>query len=412
MKSILTLIFASLMTLASFGQDIIEITFDSFDEDPLYTPADTTISRRTGETIITPANWLVKLEHDTYRFSFNFYGEDLVGTYSFTEGDFLEDYTYGYDKQTTPYATRIDFESCEFTITETRPSATITRYILEANIVDTNDKHYLVKATHDILTATEVVEAEIPDAQITPTEYGFVLTAKDTDEDLDIQLAIEWNFGITGSFTSKLVNQELTAITHNGTTFDPQELEMTITFAENLSTGKPGYIIPSLQFLSPDVVAYNLHLEAPIIATDTVEITCFNLAWDESQKSESAIMFEASNGTYAVFGMLSAESIKAGEYIGEKASLELTEIATGASITPLTSTLTVAGNKLKGFTVEAEVLGNDHKVYNLDLSLQNETPSNVDNVEVKKETQKMIVNGQLIIMKDGAKYNSMGQMIK
>jgi hypothetical protein len=401
-----------MMTLASFGQDVIEITFDSFDEDPLYTPADTTISRRTGETIITPANWLVKLEHDTYRFSFNFYGEDLVGTYSFTEGDFLEDYTYGYDKQTTPYATGIDFESCELTITETRPSATITRYHLEANIVDTNDKHYLVKATHDILTATEVVEAEILDAQITPTEYGFVLTAKDTDEDLDIQLAIEWNFGITGSFTSKLVNQELTAITHNDTTFNPQELEMTITFAENLSTGKPGYIIPSLQFLSPDVVAYNLHLEAPIIATDTVEVTCFNLAWDESQKSESAIMFEASNGTYAVFGMLSAESIKAGEYIGEKASLELTEIATGASITPLTSTLTVAGNKLKGFTVAAEVLGNDHKVYNLDLSFQDETPSNVDNVEVKKEIQKMIVNGQLIIMKDGAKYNSMGQMIK
>jgi hypothetical protein len=412
MKSILTLIFASILALASFGQDVIEITFNSFDEDPLYTPADTTVSRRTGETIITPANWLVKLEHDTYRFSFNFYGEDLVGTYSFTEGDFLEDYTYGYDKQTTPYATGIDFESCELTITETRPSATITRYHLEANIVDTNDKHYLVKATHDILTATEVVEAEILDAQITPTEYGFVLTAKDTDEDLDIQLAIEWNFGITGSFTSKLVNQELTAITHNDTTFNPQELEMTITFAENLSTGKPGYIIPSLQFLSPDVVAYNLHLEAPIIAIDTVEVTCFNLAWDESQKSESAIMFEASNGTYAVFGMLSAASITAGEYIGEKASLELTEIATGASITPLTSTLTVAGNKLKGFTVAAEVLGTDHKVYNLDLSLQNETPSNVDNVEVKKEIQKMIVNGQLIIMKDGAKYNSMGQMIK
>lgn len=412
MKSILTLIFASMMTLASFGQDVIEITFDSFDEDPLYTPADTTISRRTGETIITPANWLVMLEHDTYRFIFNFYGEDLVGTYSFTEGDFLEDYTYGYDKQVTPYAEKIDFASCVMTITETRPSATITRYLLEANIVDTNDKHYLVKATHDILTATEVVEAEILDAQITPTEYGFVLTAKDTDEDLDIQLAIDWDFGITGSFTSKLVNQELTAITHNGATFDPQDLEMTITFAENLSTGKPGYSIPSLQFLSPDVVAYNLHLEAPIIATDTVEVTCFNLAWDESQKSESAIMFEASNGTYAVFGMLSAASIKAGEYIGEKASLELTEIATGASITPLTSTLTVAGNNLKGFTVEAEVLGNDHKVYNLDLSLQDETPSNVDNVEVKKETQKMIVNGQLIIMKDGAKYNSMGQMIK
>ncbi len=412
MKSILTLIFASMMALASFGQDVIEITFNSFDEDPSYTPADTTISRRTGETIITPANWLVKLEHDTYRFSFNFYGEDLVGTYSLGEGNFLEDYTLGYDKQVQPYAERINFQSCVLTITETRPSATITRYLLEANIVDTNDKHYLVTASHDILTATEVVEAAILDAQITPTDYGFMITAKDTDEELDIQLAIDWDFGITGSFTSKLVNEELTAITHNGTTFDPQELEMTITFAENLSTGKPGYIIPSLQFLSPDVVAYNLHLEAPIIATETVEITCFNLAWDESQKSESTIMFEASNGTYTVFGTLGAASIKAGEYNGEKVSLELTETATGASITPLTSTLTVAGNKLKGFTVTAEVLGHDHKVYNLYLSSQDETPSNIDNVEVKKATRKMIVNGQLIIMKDGAKYNSMGQMIK
>lgn len=400
MKSILTLIFASILALASFGQDVIEITFNSFDNEPEYNDG--------------WEDWIINLKNDKYRFVFDFYGsaETFAGIYSTQDGSLDGSFSYGYDLQTTPYATRIDFESCELTITETRPSATITRYLLEANIVDTNDKHYLVTASHDILTATEVVEAAILDAQITPTDYGFMITAKDTDEELDIQLAIDWDFGITGSFTSKLVNEELTAITHNGTTFDPQELEMTITFAENLSTGKPGYIIPSLQFLSPDVVAYNLHLEAPIIATETVEITCFNLAWDESQKSESTIMFEASNGTYTVFGMLGTASIKAGEYNGEKVSLELTETATGASITPLTSTLTVAGNKLKGFTVAAEVLGHDHKVYNLYLSSQDETPSNIDNVEVKKATQKMIVNGQLIIMKDGAKYNSMGQMIK
>ena len=407
MKSILTLIFASILALASFGQDVIEITFDSFYNDPVYTPEET-YTGRNGNTITIGGDWLISMKNDEAQFTFDFFGgtpDAFTGSY--TTDNIDTDFSYGYYK-----GGRINYATCDLTITETRPSATITRYHLEANIVDTNDKHYLVKATHDILTATEVVEAEILDAQITPTEYGFVLTAKDTDEDLDIQLAIEWNFGITGSFTSKLVNQELTAITHNGATFDPQELEMTITFAENLSTGKPGYIIPSLQFLSPDVVAYNLHLEAPIIATDTVEVTCFNLAWDESQKSESAIMFEASNGTYAVFGMLSAESIKAGEYIGEKASLELTEIATGASIIPLTSTLTVAGNILKGFTVAAEVLGNDHKVYNLDLSLQNETPSNVDNVEVKKETQKMIVNGQLIIIKNGVKYNAIGGIVK
>lgn len=95
MKQFFTLICASFFALANYGQDVIEVHFDNFDEDPVYTPADTTVSRRTGHTIITPANWLVKLEHDTYRFSFNFYGEDLAGTYSLSEGNFLEDYTFG-----------------------------------------------------------------------------------------------------------------------------------------------------------------------------------------------------------------------------------------------------------------------------------------------------------------------------
>ena len=412
MKSILTLIFASMMALASFGQDVIEITFDSFDEDPSYTPADTTISRRTGETIITPANWLVKLEHDTYRFSFNFYGEDLVGTYSFTEGDFLEDYTYGYDKQTTPYATGIDFESCELTIIETRPSATITRYVLEADIISTDDVHYLVHATHDILTATETITAEILDAQITPTDYGFILTAVDNEKNLDIQLAINWSFGIEGYFSSKVVDTENTVITHNGESFDPQELTMEIVFAEELTNGKPGYRIPALQFLSPDVVAYDLSIEAPIVVTETVEITCTNLAWDDSQKAESSIMFEASNETYSIFGMLSATAVAKGTYNSEKASVELTNIATSESIGALITTVVVDGNKIKGFTAEVEVLGSDSKLYLIHLSTEEDIPSYLEDVEVLDTPNKIIINGQMIIIKDGAKFNTMGQMIK
>ena len=156
------------MALASFGQDVIEITFDRFDNEPEYNDG--------------WEDWIINLKNDKYRFVFDFYGsaETFAGVYSTQDGSLDGSFSYGYDLQTTPYATRIDFESCELTITETRPSATITRYLLEANIVDTNDKHYLVTASHDILTATEVVEAEILNAQITPTDYGFMITANDT----------------------------------------------------------------------------------------------------------------------------------------------------------------------------------------------------------------------------------------
>ena len=318
MKQFFTLICASFFTLATYGQDVIEIHFDNFDEDPVYTPADTTVSRRTGQTIITPANWLVKLEHDTYRFSFNFYGEDLAGTYSLSEGNFLEDYTFGYDKQVQPYAEKINFQSCVLTLTETRPSATITRYLLEADIVADDDKHYRVTASHDILTATEVVEAEILDAQINPTDYGFVLVAKDETLQLDINLSIKWAYGVAGYFRNYHVDSLNTVINHRGKSFIPSELEMDVVYQEALSSGKMGYSIPVMQFLSPDVVAYNLKIEAPIVFTDTIEITCTNLAWDESQKGEGSIMLEASNADYAIYGVLSAESLKKGVYAGEK----------------------------------------------------------------------------------------------
>jgi hypothetical protein len=300
------------------------------------------------------------------------------------------------------------------TITETHPNVTTTRYVLEADIISTDNVRYLVHATHDVLTATETITAEILDALITPTDYGFIITAVDNEKNLDIQLAINWNwsFGIEGNFSSKIVDTENTVITHNGESFDPQELTMEIVFAEKLTNGKPGYRIPALQFLSPDVVAYDLSIEAPIVVTDTVDITCTNLAWDESQKAESSIMFEASNATYSIFGMLSATAVAKGTYKSDKASVELTNIATSESIGALLTTVVVDGNKLKGFTAEVEVLGSDSKLYLIHLSTVEDIPSAIEDVEVLDTPNKIIINGQMIIIKDGVKFNTMGQMIK
>lgn len=411
MKKFFTLVFISVLALISYGQNVIELTFDSFKEDPLYTPADTTISRRDNSVYITPENWLISLENESYRFYFNYYGATIAGTYSMTEEDFITDYTYGYNTDAKPYAKEISFQTCELTITATRPSATITRYVLEGNIVSTEDTTYLIHATHDILTATETVEAEILDATITPTEYGYVLTAKKADINLDLTLAIKWSFGIEGYFSSYHVDEEKTAITHNGTTFDPLELTMDVEYVAALSNDKPGYRIPNLQFMSPDVVAYNLNIEAPIVATDTIDVTCTNLVWDESNKSESSITFEASNGEYTVLGILSAESIKTGEYDSNNASVELTHTVSDTYIQPLQCTTTIAGNKLRGYTAEIEMLGNDHKMYLIHLDASNPT-TDMENVKVTTGIKKVIVNNTLVIVKDGIKYNTMGQIIE
>ena len=407
MKKIFTFIFAGMLSLVSFGQDVIEVTFDKFYNDPAYTPEET-VTGRNGNTITIGGDWLISLKNDDAQFTFDYYGgtpDAFTGSYTIDDID--TDFSYGYYQ-----GTRVNYATCDLTITETYPSATITRYVLEADIVSKDGVHYLVHAIHDILTATETIKAEILDAQVTPTDYGFMLTAKSDEHNLDIQLAITWGFGVEGYFSNKVVDTVNTIITHNGKSFDPLELDMEVVFAEKLTSGYPGYLIPNLHFLSPDVVAYELLIEAPILVTDTVDITCANLAWDESQKAESAIMFEASDENYAIFGMLSATSIKAGTYGSETATVELTHIATEKSIGALITTVVVGGNPLKkDFTIEGEVLGDDNKLYLLHLSTSTEATGLV-NMEVLDSAQKLLKSGQLIIIKDGIEYNAQGAIVQ
>lgn len=404
MKKIFTLIFASLLSLVSFGQDVIEVTFDKFYDDPSYTPEET-ITGRNGNTVTVGGDWLISLKNDNAQFIFDYFGgtpDSFTGSYTIDNID--TGFSYGYYQ-----GTRVNYATCDLTITETHPSANLTRYVLEADIVSKDGLHYLVHATHDILTATETITAEILDAQITPTDYGFMLTAKNDEQNLDIQLAIKWSFGVEGYFSSKVVDTVNTNITHKGNTFDPMEMEMEVTFVNKLTSGYPGYSIPSLRFLSPDVTAYDLKIEAPIVVTETVDITCTNLAWDESQKAESAIMFEASNETYSIFGMLSASSIKVGTYDSEKATVELTNTITEKSVTALITTVVIAGNPLKkDFTVEVELLGDDSNMYLIHL-LKSSTTTAIDNITSGENTTiKTIENGQLIIIRNGEMFNAQG----
>ena len=392
------------MSLVSFGQDVIEVTFDKFYDNPSYTPEET-ITGRNGNTVTVGGDWLISLKNDNAQFIFDYFGgtpDSFTGSYTIDNID--TGFSYGYYQ-----GTRVNYATCDLTITETHPSANLTRYVLEADIVSKDGLHYLVHATHDILTATETITAEILDAQITPTDYGFMLTAKNDEQDLDIQLAIQWSFGVEGYFSSKVVDTVNTNITHKGNSFDPLELEMEVVFAEKLTSGYPGYSIPSLRFLSPDVLEYDLKIEAPIVVTDTVDITCTNLAWDESQKAESAIMFEASNETYSIFGMLSASSIKVGTYDSETATVELTNTITEKSVTALITTVVIAGNPLKkDFTVEVDLLGDDNKCYLIHLS-KSSTTTAIDNITSGENTTiKTVENGQLIIIRNGEMFSAQG----
>ena len=62
MKKIFTLIFASILALATYAQDVIEVTFDSFTNEPEYNDG--------------WEDWIINVENENYRFVFDFYGSD------------------------------------------------------------------------------------------------------------------------------------------------------------------------------------------------------------------------------------------------------------------------------------------------------------------------------------------------
>ena len=156
MKKIFTLIFASLLSLVSFGQDVVEVTFDKFYDDPSYTPEET-ITGRNGNTVTVGGDWLISLKNDNAQFTFDYFGgtpDTFTGSYTIDNID--TGFSYGYYQ-----GKRVNYKTCNLTITETRPTATITRYVLEADIISEDDVHYLIQATHDVLTASEKITAEI-----------------------------------------------------------------------------------------------------------------------------------------------------------------------------------------------------------------------------------------------------------
>ena len=398
MKKILIFISASIFSLVSLAQNAIEVTFDSFKDEPVFVEGWDT--------------WTINMQNDAYRFSFDIVGtaDSYVGTFSTSDGTVDGGFSFGYILSST---TRINFATCDLTIVETHPSKTITRYVLEANILSTDGVKYLVKASYDVLTPTETLEGIILNAQVNPTDAGFVVLAKSDSLNLDINLAFNWVFGIDGNFTAKQIDTLKTAITHDGKTFVPVELDMYIEYTDSLTNGDMGYTIPVLQFVSPDVVSYSLKLEAPIVFADTVDIVCTNLSWDASlATTDSIILFQASNATYSIEGMYTETLLRNGVYEGTSLSVEIKDIATGKTIYPRKNTMTISGNILLGYSAKLTVLGDDHVCYLLNLSYVKEPVTATEEVKVENSLQKQIQNGTLVILKDGVKYNVLGSVIK
>lgn len=145
-----------------------------------------------------------------------------------------------------------------------------------------------------------------------------------------------------------------------------------------------------------------------IVPTDTVNIDMY-----EGQiylKYGMYLIIEGKNKDYNLEIMLLVDNAHEGVTTADFAEASILTVNADASqISFLHGTLTV--NETDD-TATAGLLGSDHVWYNIMVTTKEAPVSAVDNITTTVAPQKVIRNGQLIIIKNGVEYNVVGAVIK
>ncbi len=353
------------------GLDTTEVYFTSFYEDPYFTPADTVIGRN-NQTVITPAEWYFVLRNERYQFNFDIINnakpETLAGTY--TEKDLEEWFSWCMFPEAngdTHY-----YKTCELTIQEEKVSNNLIKYTLDALILATcgiggpEYGYFKVHAEHKVINATTKLDVALYNCSITPEEDRWSIAGKDNEIEVDFTFFTET--GIDGYYSHKLMDEENSKIVHKGKEKGIMDLEGVIYGAENVYGGLT-YIFMCEAFTT-DTCFYNIAMEAPVQAKDTIEITSTNTIINDAYgMTDQTILVDASTAEYEINAAYNATKITTpAEYPTGSSYVYLTDLKTGRKIESIICNLKITGNKLQGFQVEIRMLGTDYKYYIMHLS--------------------------------------------
>ena len=353
------------------GLDTTELYFTSFYDDPYFTPADTVIGRN-NQTVITPAEWYFVLRNERYQFNFDIINnakpETLAGTY--TEKDLDEWFSWCMFPEAngdTHY-----YKTCELTIQEEKVSNNLIKYTVDALILATcgiggeEYGYFKVHAEHKVINATTKLDVALYNCSITPEEDRWSIAGKDNEIEVDLTFFTET--GIDGYYSHKLMDEENSKIVHNGKEKGIMDLEGVIYGAENIYGGLT-YIFMCEAFTT-DTCFYNIAMEAPVQAKDTIEITSTNTIINDAYgMTDQTILVDASTAQYEINAAYNASRITTpAEYPTGSSYVYLTDLKTGQKIESIICNLKITGNKLQGYQVEIKMLGTDYKYYIMHLS--------------------------------------------
>ena len=339
--------------------DTTEVYFTSFYEDPYF---------------YEPSEWYFTLRNERYQFNFdivkNTNAQSMAGTY--TEKDLEEWFSWCMFPEAngdTHY-----YKTCKLTIQEEKVSANLTKYIVDAVVLATYGiggpeyGYFKIHAEHQIITPKSKLDVALYYCSIEPEEDRFRIAGKDNEEDVEVDLTFFTETGIDGYYTHKQLDDENSTITYKGNKQGIMELDGVITGAENIYGGLT-YVF-MFEALTNDTCFYNVALEAPVVAKDTIEITSNNTIINDAYgMTEQTILVDASTGEYEINAAYNASRITTpAEYPTGSSFVYLTDLKTGQQIESIICNLKITGNKKDGYQVEIRMLGTDYNYYIMHLS--------------------------------------------
>lgn len=319
-----------------------------------------------------PREWYFTLRNERYQFNFdivkNTNAQSMAGTY--TEKDLKEDFSWCMFPEAngdTHY-----YKTCKLTIQEEKVSANLTKYIVDAVVLATcgiggpEYGYFKIHAEHQIITPKSKLDVALYYCSINPEEDRWSIAGKDNEIEVDLTFFTET--GIDGYYTHKQLDDENSTITYKGNKQGIMELDGVITGAENIYGGLT-YVF-MFEALTNDTCFYNVALEAPVVAKDTIEITSNNTIINDAYgMTEQTILVDASTGEYEINAAYNASKITTpAEYPTGSSYVYLTDLKTDQQIESIICNLKITGNKKDGYQVEIRMLGTDYNYYIMHLS--------------------------------------------
>ena len=341
--------------------DTTEVYFTSFSskDDPYFYP---------------PREWYFTLRNERYQFIFdivkNTNANSMAGTYTEKDLDELASWCmFPEANGKTHY-----YKTCELIITEEKASANLTKYTVDAVVLATKGiggpeyGYFKVHAEHQIITPTSKLDVALYYCSIEPEEDRFRIAGKDTTEGVEVDLTFFTETGVDGFYSHNLLDDENSKIVHNGQEKGIMELEGVITGAENIYGGLT-YVF-MFEALTNDTCFYNVAMEAPVKAKDTIEITSSNTIINDAYgMTDKTILVDASTGEYEINAAYNASRITTpAEYPTGSSFVYLTNLKTGQEIESIICNLKITGNETDGYQVEIRMLGTDYNYYIMHLS--------------------------------------------